>query len=132
MGRVGAVGPWVGKGVERQFQSLAMLEGVQDGQDFRSGFVEAAGLAATAAVRGHMRQSAPTHRPGGSGGEAGQRGMGGLGALRDHFRCSEGTVQQDIQDPLDSVGQDSDGAGVGVESVAAQMARCSAPLGSPG
>ncbi len=54
--------------VERQFQSLAMLEDAADGQDFRSGFVEAAGLAATAAVRGHTHRSAPTHRPGNLGG----------------------------------------------------------------
>lgn len=129
---VAAVGPWVGKAVGRRFRSPAMLEGVQDGQDFRSGFVGAAGLAAIAAVRGHTALSVPTHRSGGSGGEAGQRGTEGLEALHDHFHCSEGMVQQDIQDPLGSVGQDSDDAGVGAESVAARTARCSAPLDSPG
>lgn len=130
MGHVGAVGPWVGKAVERQFQSLAMLEDAVDGQDFRSGFAQAAGLAAIAAVGEHMHQSAPMHRPGGLGGEAGPWGMGGLTALHDHFHCSEGTLQEDIQDPLDSVDQDSDD--VGVESVAVQMAHCSALLDSPG
>lgn len=71
MGHVGAVGPWAGKVVEHLFQSLAMLEDAEDGQDFRSGFVEAAGLAAIAAVRGHMHQSVPMHRPGSLGGETG-------------------------------------------------------------
>lgn len=85
--------------VEHQFQSQATLEGVPGGQDFRRDFVEAAGLAAIAAVRGHRPQSVPRSQPGGSGGEAGQWGMGGLGALHDHFHCSGGTVQQDIQDP---------------------------------
>lgn len=65
MGHVGAVGPWVGKVVEHQFQSLAMLGDVVDGQDFHSGFVEAAGQAATAAVRVYMHQSVPKPRPGG-------------------------------------------------------------------
>lgn len=91
--------PWVGKVVEHHFQSQAMLEGALDGRDFRSGFVEAAGLAAIAAVRGHKPPSAPTCRPGGLRGEAGQLGMGGLGVLHDHFHYSEGTVQQHIQDP---------------------------------
>lgn len=85
--------------VEHQFQSPAMLEGVPGGQDFRSDFAEAAGLAATAAVKGHRPQSVPRSQPEGSGGEAGQWGMEGLGALRDRFHCSGGTVQQDIQDP---------------------------------
>lgn len=127
---VGAVGPWVGKVVEHQFQSQAMLEGALDGPDFHSGFVEAAGLAATAAAMGgHTHQSAPTHLPGGLGGEADQRGMGGLETLDDHFHCSEDMVQEDIQHPLDSVDQDSDDVGVG--SVAAQTAHCSALLDSP-
>lgn len=127
---VGAVGPWVGKVVERQFQSRAMLGDAVDGQDFRSGFGEAAGLAAIAAVGVHTLQSAPTHQPGGFGAEAGRWGMGGLKALHDHLHCSEGTPQEDIQDPLDSVDQDSDD--VGVESVAAQTAHCSALLDIPG
>lgn len=38
---------------EHQSQFLAMQEDAVDGQDFRSGFVEAAGPAATAAVRAH-------------------------------------------------------------------------------
>lgn len=53
-----------------------------------------------------------------------------LEAFRDHFHCSEDTDQRDIQDPLDNEDQDSDG--VGAVSGAAQMAHCSAPLGSPG
>lgn len=76
-----------------------MLEDALDGQDFHSGFGEAAGPAATAAARGHTRQSAPTPRPGGLGGEVGQWGMGGLEALHDHLHCSEGMLQEDIQDP---------------------------------
>lgn len=86
--------PWVGKVVELQFQFLAMLEGALDG---RSGFVEAAGLAATA--RSHTPRSVPTHQPGRSGGEAVQLGTGDSEALRDHFHCSEGTAQRDILDP---------------------------------
>lgn len=132
MGHVGAAGPWVGKVVERQFLSPAMLEDVVDGQDFHSGFAETAGLAAIAAVGEHTHQSAPMHRLGGLGGEAGRWGMGELKALHDHLHCSEGTPQVDIQDPLDSVHQDSDDVGVGVESVAARTARCSALLDSPG
>lgn len=42
-----------------------MLEGGTDGQDCRSGFVEAAGLAAIAAVGGHTLQSASIHQTGG-------------------------------------------------------------------
>lgn len=133
-GHVGAVGPWVGKVVVHQFQSLAMLEDAVDGHDFRSGFAQAAGLAAIAAVGEHMHQSAPMHRPGGLGGVAGPWGMGGLKALHDHLHCSEGTPQEDIQDLLDSVDQDNDDvdADVDVESVAAQTAHCSALLDSPG
>lgn len=85
--------------MEHRFRSQATLEGVPGGQDFRSDFVEAAGPAAIAAVRGHRPQSVPRSQPGGLGGEAGQWGMGGLGALHDHFHCSGGTVQQDIQEP---------------------------------
>ena len=70
-----------------------------DGQDFRSGFAEAAGLAAIAAVEGRTQQSVPTRQPGGLSGEAGQWGMGGLKALHDHLHCSEGTPQEDIQGP---------------------------------
>ena len=81
-----------------QFRSPATLEGALDGRDSRSGFVEAAGPAATAAVRERTRQSAPTPQPGSSGGEAGQWGTGGLEALHAHFHCSE-DIQQDIQDP---------------------------------
>lgn len=91
--------PWVGKVVEHPFRSPAMLVGALDGQDFRSGFVEAAGLAAIAAVRGHTHQSAPTRRPASLGGEPGQRGKGGSEASCDRFHCSEGTAQEDIQDP---------------------------------
>lgn len=70
-----------------------------DGQDFRSGLAEAAGLAAIAAVGGRTHQSAPTHRPGGFGGEAGQWGMRGSKVLHDHLHCSVGTPQEDIQEP---------------------------------
>lgn len=70
-----------------------------DGQDLHSGFAEAAGLAATAAVGVHTHQSVPTHQPGDLGGEAGQWGMVGLKALHDHLHCSEGMPQEDIQDP---------------------------------
>lgn len=132
MGDDAAVGPWVGKVVERQSQSLATPEGEQDGRDSRSGFVAAADLAAIAAVRLHTHQSAPTLQPGDSGGEPDLWGTVGLEASHDHFRYSEGTVQQDIQDLLDSVDQDSDGVDVDVESAAVQTARCSAQLGSPG
>lgn len=131
MGPVGAVGPvWAGKVGEHQFQFLATLEDVVDGWDFRSGFVEAAGRAATAAVRLRMDQSEPMHLPEGWDGETGQSGMEDLEASHALLHCSEGTVQQDTQDPLDSVDQDSDG--VGVESAAAQTAHCSALLDSPG
>lgn len=116
--------------VEHQFQFLATLEDVVDGRDFHSGFVQAADQAATAAVRVHMDQSGPMHQPEGLDGETGQSGMEDLEALHALLRCSEGTVQQDSQDPLDSADQDSDD--VGVESVAAQMVHCSAPLDSPG
>lgn len=85
--------------MERQFQSLATLEGEQDGWDSRSGFVAAADLAAIAAVRLHTHQSAPTLQPGDLGGEPDLWGTVGLVASHDHFRYSEGTVQQDIQDP---------------------------------
>lgn len=73
-----------------------MLEGEQDG---RSGSVAAADLAATAAVRAHTHQSAPTLQPGDSGGEPDLWGTAGLEASHDHFHYSEGTVQQDIRDP---------------------------------
>lgn len=73
-----------------------MLEGAPDG---RSGFVAAAGLAATAAVRSRTPRSVPTRRPGRLGEEAVQSGTGDSEALRDHFHCSEGTVQRHIPDP---------------------------------
>lgn len=131
MGHAGAVGPvWAGKVGEHQFQFLATLEDVVDGWDFRSGFVEAAGRAATAAVRVRMDQSEPMHLPEGWDGETGQSGMEDLEASHALLHCSEGTVQQDTRDPLDSVDQDSDG--VGVESAAAQTVHCSALLDSPG
>lgn len=130
MGHVGAVGPWVGTVAERQFQSLAMLEDAVDGQDFRSGFVEAAGRAATAAGELHTHQSVPTLQPEDWGGGTGQWGMGGLEALHDPLQYSGGMFQEDIQVPLDSVDQDSDD--VGVESGAAQTGRCPAPPDSPG
>lgn len=85
--------------VEHQFQYPATLEDVLDGQDFHSGFVEAADWAATAAVRVRTHQSAPKPRPGSWGGETDQWGTGGLEALHDLLHCSEGTVQEDIQDP---------------------------------
>lgn len=85
--------------MERQSRSLATPEGEQDGRDSRSGFVAAADLAAIAAVRLHTHQSAPTLQPGDSGGEPDLWGTVGLEASHDHFRYSEGTVQQDIQDP---------------------------------
>lgn len=56
--------------------------------------------------------------------------MGDLEALHGHSHCSEGTVREDIQDPLGSVAQDS--ADVGVESEADQMTHCSALQGSLG
>lgn len=84
---------------ELRFQSPAKPEDVVDGRDFRSGFVEAADLPAIAAVWGHTHQSAPTHRPEGSGGEAGRRGTAGSMAWHDRLHCSEGTPQGDIQDP---------------------------------
>lgn len=85
--------------MERQSRSLATPEGEQDGRDSRSGFVAAADLAAIAAVRLHTHQSAPTLQPGDSGGEPDLWGTVGLEASHDHFRYSEGMVQQDIQDP---------------------------------
>lgn len=130
MGPVGAAGPWVGMVEEHQFRSRAMPEDAVDARDFRSGFAEAADPPAIAAVGGRTHRSAPTSHPGGLGGEAGQRGMGGSKSLRDHLHCSEDTPREDIQHPLDSVDQDSDDAGV--ESEAAQRARCPAPLDSPG
>lgn len=127
---VGAVDPWAGKVVEPHFQSRAMLEDELDGQGFQSGSVGAAGLAAIAAVReGHMHQSASIHHPEDLDGEADQWDMGGLEALHDHLHYSEGTRQEDIQDPLDSVSLDSED--VGVESVAAQMVHCSGLLDNP-
>lgn len=85
--------------MERQSRSLATPEGEQDGRDSRSGFVAAADLAAIAAVRLHTHQSAPTLQPGDSGGSPDLWGTVGLEASHDHFRYSEGMVQQDIQDP---------------------------------
>lgn len=76
-----------------------MLEGAQGEQDFHNGFVEAAGRAATAAARGHMPPSGPSHQSAGLDGEAGQRDTAGSEALHDHCHCSEDTAQQDIQDP---------------------------------
>lgn len=125
----GAVGPWAGTVVVLQFQFLAMLEDVEDEQDSRSGSVEAADPAATAAVMVHMDQSAPMHPPVGWGVETGWLDTGDVGALHAHLHCSASMVQEDIRDLLDSVVQDSDD--VGVESVAAQTARRSAPLDSP-
>ena len=55
-----------------------MLEGEQDG---RSGSVAAADLAATAAVRAHTHQSAPTLQPGDSGGEPDLWGTAGVGGI---------------------------------------------------
>lgn len=107
-----------------------MLEDVEDGQDSRSGFGEAAGLAAIAAVRVRTHQSVPTLQPEDWDGETGQWGMEDLEASRDHLHYSEDTVQVDIQEPLDSVDRHSDD--VGAESVADQTARCSALLDSPG
>lgn len=69
-------------------------------------------------------------QPEGWDGETGLSGMGDLEALHVHLHCSEDMVREDNQDPLDSVAQDSDD--VGAESVAAQTARCSALLDSPG
>ena len=83
--------------VERLFQSPAMLEDVKDGHDFRSGFVEAAGLAAIAAVSVHTHQSVPMLQPENWDGETGRWDMGGLEALHVHLQYSEGTVQEDIQ-----------------------------------
>lgn len=127
---VGVAGPWAGMAVEHQFQSLAMLGGVADGQDSHNGFVEAADPAATAAVKTHMAQSAPKPQAEGWDEGTGQWGRGGLGALHDHLHRSEGKTQEDIQDPLGSVALDSDDVGVG--NVAAQRAHCSVLLDSPG
>lgn len=85
--------------MEHQFQFLATQEDGVGGQDFHNGFVRAAGLAATAAVMVHKDQSAPIHQAGGWDGVTAQWGMGGLAALHDHFHCSEGMDQEDIQDP---------------------------------
>lgn len=128
MAHAGAVGPWVGKGAGRLFQSPATLEDVVDGRDFRSGLGEAAGLAAIAAVSVHMHQSVPMLQPEDWDGETGQWDMGGLEASHVHLQYSEGMVQRDIQVSLDSVDQDSDD--VGVE--AAQTAHCPALLDRPG
>lgn len=92
VGHVGAVGPWVGMVAELQFLSLAMLEDAGDGQDFRSGFGEAADPAATAAARTDTLQSVPKRQPGVWGGETGQWGMGGWEASHDHLHCSEGMM----------------------------------------
>lgn len=127
---VGVVGPLAGMVVEHQFQSLAMLGGVVDGQDFHNGFVEVADPAATAAAKMHMDQSAPKPQAGDWDEGTGQWGKGGLGALHDHLHRSEGKTQQDIQDPLGSVALHSDDVGVG--NVAAQRAHCSVRLDSPG
>lgn len=124
------VGPWADKVEEHHFQSRAMLEDGLDGHGFQSGSVEAAGLAAIAAAKeGHMHQSASIHHLGDLDEEAGQWDMGGLEALHDHLHCSEGMLQEDIHDPLGSVGLGNEDAGV--ENVAAQMAHCFALLDSP-
>lgn len=129
VGHVGAVGPLVGTVAVPQYQCLARLEDVLDGHEFRNGSAEAAGQAATAAVRvEHRPLSVPKPPPGGWDAETDQWGREGLEALRDHLHCSESMVQEDIRDPPDSVVQDSDG----VESVAAQMVHHSAQLDSPG
>lgn len=83
---------------EHQIQFLARLEDVLDGQGFHNGSVEAAGLAATAAVRVHMDPSAPMHQPARWDEATGQLGMGDLEASHGHSHCSEGT-QEDIPDP---------------------------------
>lgn len=76
-----------------------MLEDVEDGQDSHSGFGEAAGLAATAAVRVRMHQSVPSLQPEDWDEETGQWGMEDLEASHDPLHYSEGTVQVDIQEP---------------------------------
>lgn len=80
---------------EHQFQFLARQEDGVDEQDFHTGFVEAAGPAATAAVRVHMDQSVPIHQAV----ACAQWDMVDLKAFHDHLRCSEGTDQEDIQGP---------------------------------
>lgn len=73
VGDAGAVDPWVDRVAELHSQSQAMLEGGPGVQGFHNGFVEAAGLAATAAVRGvHKHQSVSIHHSEGSGEEADQ------------------------------------------------------------
>lgn len=126
VGHAGAGDPWAGRVAGHQFQFLATLEDALDGQGFHSGSVEAAGLAAIAAVRVRMDQSVPMRQAEGCDEQTGQSGTGDWQALHVRPHCSGGTVQVGIQDPLDSVNQDSDG--VGVESVAGQRARCSALL----
>lgn len=130
MGRVGAVGPWAGTVEEHLFQFLATLEDVVDGLDSHNGFVEAVAPAAMAAVRVHMDQSVPMPQPAGWDEVTGQLGMGDLEAMHGHSHCSEGTVREDIQDPLGSVAQDSDD--VGVENEAVQKTHCFALHGSLG
>lgn len=76
-----------------------MLEDVEDGQESQSGFGEAAGLAAIAAVRVRTHQSVPMLQPEDWDEETGQWGMEDLEASHGHLHYSEGTVQEDIQEP---------------------------------
>lgn len=85
--------------MEHQFQFLATQEGGVDEQNSHSGFVGAAGRAATAAEMVHMDQNVPIHQAVNWDGVTAQWGMGGLVALRDQFHYSEGTEQEDIQEP---------------------------------
>lgn len=80
-------------------QSQATLGGALVAQGCRSGSAVAAGQAATAvAERGHKLQSESTSQLGGLGGEGDPWDMEDSEAFRDHFRCSEDTDLQDIQE----------------------------------
>lgn len=76
-----------------------MLEVVLDGHDFHSGFVKAAALGATAAVREHTALCVPKHHPEGWDGAAAQWDRGDLKAQHVHLHCSGSMVQMGIQDP---------------------------------
>lgn len=128
-GLAGAFDPWAGMVVVLQYQFLAMQEDVGDGQDSRSGFVEVADQAATAAVTVRTDRSAPMPQLVGRDVKTGWLGMRDAGASHVRLHCSVGMVQEDIRDLPDSAVQDS--GDVGVESAAAQTARRSALPGSP-
>ena len=83
-----------------------------DEHDFHSGFVEVAGLAATAAVMEHMGQGVPMHHLESWGAEAAQWGMGDLEALHVHLHCSASTSRDDIRHPESTCKSNVNVAGV--------------------